>query len=468
MASETLNTQIPHTKSPGPRVATVGAVLLGLLFVVMPLSGGLSPFIFAGMAVAGLCLVFHPLVPFALYFAALFFKETPIPGVPVTANQVLAILFFITWGATWLRGRTQKLESSFLPILGITILYFAVSAISGENLERGFLHFKYVLIYGAMAACLAASLTTEAAILSLAWIVTLLSFGAALGGLVEAIQNNVLSAFTGRWTGSVRIQGTAPNSIVFAWNLLYSFPFAFLLYSELRTGSLRKVALLMGMFALFISLLTFNRQTIVMVFVMLALSAMVFVYRNRNTLLAIVAAAAVVGGATVAPLVAKRIFTVTTLERDPSFLERRDSYILGMEMFSHHPVFGVGFGSFPAVYRSYLPEDYTTYYAQYHAPNRLKFPDMGYLALLAETGIVGLGIFLGLMSFLVRRAWTLRKWALARGDTFAANYSSLVLALLVFILMTSGIQDTFLYVRVWIVLGLALLLDRRMLETKPA
>lgn len=421
-----------------------------------------------GLAAVLLATMLHPLVFFGFYFGALFFAETPIPGVPgVTANQLLAVLFLVSFGSYWLRGNAMRLTSGLVVPLAVVAAYFAVNAITGESFERGIVHFRYVVIYFLLAMCVAASLGSERAILAFAAVIVLLTFAAAVGGLVEATQKNVLASFTGRWGTAMRIRGTASNSIVYAWGLLFGFPFSFLLFAQLKSEVLRLLSLAAGLFILMIAALTFNRQTIAAIGLILVSAALLYGYRNRALLLGLLGVMGGVAAATLLPMLILRMSTLRTVSTDPSYLERRDSFLVGMEMFKSDPLFGVGLGSFPAVWREYLPPDFSTHYAQYMSHSQLKFPDFGFLALISESGIVGLGLFVALYALILRRTWRMHVLARVRGDRFARNLAATVLTLVLFILATSFIQDTFLYVRVWVMYALALLMDERLLFPSP-
>jgi O-antigen ligase len=319
------------------------------------------------------------------------------------------------------------------------------------------------VIYFLLAWCLAATLGTERAVLGLCWIVVGLTFVAALAGLAEAMQKSLLSGGLTSFFGQNRIKGTAKNSIVFAWNIVFATPFAFLLYSELRTGVLRLAAIALCLVSLFVALLTFNRQTMLVIPLMLGGCAYLFAYRNRRTLLVLLAAAGVALALTALPLLVQRFTSVSGIRSDTSFRERRDNFLIGSQMVREHPLFGVGLGSFPAVWRDYIPPDYTTHTVQYTERTQLRFPDFGLMQLLSETGWVGLGLFLATIWSLVGRAWRTRRAAIARGDPFAQNIAAVVLVLGAFVLITAGVLDNFLYVRTWILFGLGLLMDERIL-----
>jgi O-antigen ligase len=417
-------------------------------------------------AFATLFLAMHPLVPFALYFGALFFADTKVPGLPVSAGQALGVLFLASYAAFVVRGHALKLRSHFLPILTLAAIYFTARAITGEDPERSFIHFRYVIIYFVVALALASCMATERAILAFCWIIVTLTAVAAVHGLYQAVEKDILGAFSGKWGMANRVRGTAKNPIVFGWNMVFSFPFAFFLYAQLRTTGPRVLALLLGMLCIFTATFTFNRQTYVLIALLLVLAATLYRYQGRKLLMTMLLVLGGIASATVLPLILLRLGTVTSLARDYSYLERRDSFLLGMQMFQQHPLFGVGLGSFPAVWKNYVPADYSTFYVQYMAATELRFPDFGYLNLLAEGGLVGEGLFLLILFTWLRGAYRYRKRAVQAGDKLAQNLSTTGLLLGIFLMLSSAIQDTFLYTRVWVAFGLVLLIDERMLPIK--
>ncbi|MDQ3126820.1 MAG: O-antigen ligase family protein [Pseudomonadota bacterium] len=468
-------TQVPRAlkKKPGGAALAaglpwlVGAVLLALYMPATTVIGGMMPLFLLGLAAMAVAVSVHPLFSFAGYYGALFFADTAL-SLGISANQVLAGLFLASFTVFWVRGRALRLETGWLPLLAAAAAYYALSGVAGEAPEHGVVHSRYTLIYFSLAVCLAKSLAEERSILTLAWIVTAATFVAACHGFVQAAEMNILSGFSGRWTNAVRVSGTAKNSILFGWNMVFAVPFAFLLYSELRSPRLRMLALGCALAAMAAAALTFNRQTYVVIALVLGLSAWLFTYRNRRALLSAVALLGGLGALTIFPMILRRLMTLTNVSRDPSFLERRDSFLVGMQMFREHPFFGVGFGSFSSVWKQYVPADFSTYYVQYMHATRPRFPDFGYLALLAETGAVGLAVFALLLSSAAWRAWRLRRSSLESGDLFAANYSALVLVLTAYVAATSAIQDTLLYPRVWMVFALALLCSPRIWAREQA
>jgi len=445
-----------------PALLALGAAGCALVVYVGAQLGVLA---LAGVAFLLVCSFTHPLVPFSLYFGALFFADTKLPGIPISINQILAPMFFVCAAAYAMRGKSLPVKFGLLPLLSLTALYFAVNGILGEDLENGLIYARYVIIYLILAVCLAISLSSERTILALGWIIVVLTTGAALHGYSEAFEKNIFGSVA-NWGYQNRVSGTAPNPIVFAWNMVYAFPFAFLLFSEMRSKYTRFLAVAMGILILGAAVLTFNRQTYVVIALILGLCIFLYSYRNRAALVSLMTIAAIPAAFTVLPTVLKRLLTVTNIGKDYSFLERRDSYLIGIEMLKDSPVFGVGFGSYSKVWWDYLPEDYTTYFAQYRGGTNEKFMDMGMMAVLVETGVVGFLFFAAVLLYILTNTWKFRRKAIAAKDRFAQNLSSTVIVVLAIFVATSFIQDTFLYARVWIFYGLAMLLDVRQLPLK--
>jgi O-antigen ligase len=451
---------VPRQLFGGAIAAAVFSILSSLAIRV---GGPLALVAMVALAILTVLLAIHPFVFFAMYFVALFFADTRVPSLPLSINQILALLFIVSWVGHWFRGSTIALRSSVLPWLTLMAVYFTANALLGESPPHGQLMARYVVIYYGLAVLLALCLRSERAISAYAWISLVLTFFAAVLGLFEAIQRGTFSAFAGKISDAVRVKGTASTANVYGWNLLFAFPFAFFLFSQTRHRIKRAAALIMGLFILFVALLTLSRQTMVLVILLLIVCVRVFQYPSRRqVLVGTTVFLALAAGFAAPPLVA-RLLSVTQLSRDYSYLERRDSVLICLEVIKARPIFGVGLGSYTAVWRNYLPRDYSTFFAQYIEPTRPRAPDQGYLQITAEGGVVGLLIFLIFVLAVGRQVWRIRRLAAMRNDTFAYNLAALVLALMLHFLATTFTDDTFLYVRVWLIYPLALLLDERML-----
>ncbi|MDD4278540.1 hypothetical protein GX645_06210 [Candidatus Sumerlaeota bacterium] len=419
--------------------------------------GILGMMIGAGAALTLLSVITHPLIPFALYFPCLFFNDLTWPGIPISPNQILGILFFVSWIAYFIRRRTIAISPSVSFFMFVATVLFAISAITGEDTERGIQHCRAVVTYFLMALGLAASMRSEKSIRALAWIITITTAAAALQGVYQAIEKGIFMNFTGKWSDAVRVSGTAKNSIVYGWNLLYAFPFAFFLYTRHNSKLFKSLAIGLGIFTAIVALLTFNRQTFLLLAIVVLSTTLLFRYKNKKRTLMMVLVAAGIAVIAMFPMVISRLSTLGNIDRDPSYLERRDQILVAMEMFKEKPIIGIGLGSYPAVWKNHLPKDYSTYNMQYDYKTE-RYPDFGYVQLLAETGVVGLMLAIALMLMVLRRAIRVRRMADARDNIMAFNLASMIIALAIFWITSNFVQDTFLYVRMWFVLGLTALI----------
>jgi len=127
---------------------------------------------------------------------------------------------------------------------------------------------------------------------------------------------------------------------------------------------------------------------------------------------------------------------------------------VGQEIIKRHPLMGIGLGAYSKVWSKYIPMGKTRTIHYYKSEKR--YPDMGYNQLLCEGGLIGffLGVsFYFLLLFYLLRA---RKAALISGQRDVTNiFNALLMGHIIF-LLSSAIQDTFLYVSTWIMFGIIL------------
>jgi putative inorganic carbon (HCO3(-)) transporter len=118
-------------------------------------------------------------------------------------------------------------------------------------------------------------------------------------------------------------------------------------------------------------------------------------------------------------------------------------------VFIHHPLTGIGFGNFGEVSGNYLP-------SVSWMPSASQMASSLYLTLLAETGVVGLAIFVYLMFLVARKAWAQMSSAgeslglIVAFGTFGAVSAVLVHGLTDYLFMFSPQYGTL----VWLVFAL--------------
>jgi O-antigen ligase len=91
------------------------------------------------------------------------------------------------------------------------------------------------------------------------------------------------------------------------------------------------------------------------------------------------------------------LFVVTEdngIYQDTSLRGRSSEMLAGLEMFAEHPILGVGAGNYKPNYQRYAQQVGIEFRAEARDPHSL------YVQLLAETGILGMLAFLGMMYFL--------------------------------------------------------------------
>jgi O-antigen ligase len=300
----------------------------------------------------------------------------------------------------------------------------------------------------------------------LAWLMVLLTAAHAVPGLLEAQRRGTLdAAMAGQFSYGVRITGTAANPIVFGWNMIYGVPAALYLATVERQPLLRAVALGLGAFGLAVSFLTLNRQGFVLAAVAIGATVLLGPARHRKALAVGAGVAAGLGALALLPVMIRRLaasFSAAPggasggIFRDPSFLERHDAFLTGMQALLAHPVGGIGLGAFPYVWREFYPRDGSTYFYQSTLEVRYRYLDSGYVQVLVETGLAGtlvVGVAVGVLAWSVVRA---RRQLMVAGDRQAVAAAGWVLGLGTFVAVGTLVQDTLLNPRVWVLFGMGL------------
>jgi len=121
----------------------------------------------------------------------------------------------------------------------------------------------------------------------------------------------------------------------------------------------------------------------------------------------------------------KRDRDLTEKETASSVYLRPVLAVLGWHMFLDHPLFGCGFDQYTYQHQDYLADrstDLVLEKARGYKPHNV------FLAVLTETGLVGLGLFVALLALWVRDAW--RLWRSAAAPPRARQLGLLFLAAL--------------------------------------
>ena len=133
---------------------------------------------------------------------------------------------------------------------------------------------------------------------------------------------------------------------------------------------------------------------------------------------------------------------------DNSVLSRATENLTAIQVFADHPVVGVGPGQYPNYYRDYADEIGVSVKAENREAHNL------YLGIAAETGLVGIVMFLGAVVATLMQLMRARARALATRPDLAAIAAGFMLALVGY--LASGMFLHLSYARYfWLVLALA-------------
>lgn len=183
------------------------------------------------------------------------------------------------------------------------------------------------------------------------------------------------------------------------------------------------------------TLLTYSRGAMLTVAFMAILLLFAWPLRPRHAALAIIAVALML---TILPSnIEKRVFTLQTLlpgnentvELDSSVEERKLLVRSGLEMFTEHPLAGVGPGNFESSFPHYSRLVGSAAF-DFHPPGAREFPHGLWVEIAAETGLLGLTVFGSLLVAAFVMLLRARRDLLARGDpSHAAMATGLAIAL---------------------------------------
>ena len=410
---------------------------------------------FLGFSFVGILTLAGPFVGFLLYFPTTFFLGIPLPGIPLSLNQIMGILFVISWTSWLARGKAVLEKSRHTFFLSVLVIYFVINCFFAEDLDSGLYHLRYLLIDFFLAVAIASMLRKQSHFHFLFWIILIFTLGSALLGAFELVTGiDVFTKSGTKWMGRLRINGAAPNAIVYAHQLTFSLPLGYYLFCEAKSFSIRFFALAISIFITLIALFTFNRQTIIIVLILYFLIALVYKNRYSKILLGMIISILLISSPIVVHQMWSRLRTIGSIKRDRSLAFRLDGIQVGLEVLRRKPLMGIGLGSYPTTWHKYLPPGKGRQ-IQYFKGEKI-YPDLCYNQLISEGGIIGFSLAILFFFSLLIRVWRMRQEALQGKQREVINLYSALLTSLIIFLFSCAIQDTFLYVSTWVMFGLIL------------
>jgi O-antigen ligase len=249
----------------------------------------------------------------------------------------------------------------------------------------------------------------------------------------------------------LRINGIAPNAIVFAFTSVWLLPWALWLHLESRTRLARTLALVAFAYLAMLSVLTFNRQTPLIIAAMLGVGLLLVRTPWRGVLIVVCGGLALAAAPFIVGRITERLAQLGNEGApDISLMIRRDKVLVAREMIRAHPWTGIGLNNFKDHWWEHRP---TGELYQIHTDMaRPQYIDLGWLQIVTETGFIGLALLLATLTAAAMAWWT--AWRRAR-ERWVQNALVAVLMLFIQLGVSMMVQDTFF--TAWTYLSFAML-----------
>jgi putative inorganic carbon (hco3(-)) transporter len=331
-------------------------------------------------------------------------------------------------------------------------------------------------------ALIAVLASTPKRLIQGAW--TIVAAGALLGGLgaFQALTGDYHRQFWGFarikdahiW-GDVfekRIAGPLGDPNFFAQILIVLVPIGLTLAAESRR--LRGKLLALGATALILggAVLTYSRGGAVALGCVLLL--FLLSHRVRPRRLALGGFVLVLLLLLSPPELVRRLGTIgeilpggeEVIDPDSSFAERKLYALAAWAMFLDNPILGVGAGNYTVHFDRYA--DVVGFSARdYEQPGEVHYPHNLYLEIAAETGLVGLALFAGVIAAAFLGLRQARAALLARGDRVSADFARAFEIALVGYLVSSVFLHGHFLRYLWLLFGFAAALRLMAREETP-
>jgi putative inorganic carbon (hco3(-)) transporter len=441
------------------------SILLGALFVVLASFVQIfdAPVVLIGVfALAGALTLFVrpdtalPVTLFLLYInvPAILTKQHGVPA--ALAGSFILLLGFPLVRLLVLRRQRARMDMTFVLMLCfmVVLLISSLSAVDHSTAQDRLVGYAVegLLLYWLLINVIRSRRSLHHAFLAL------LTAGAILGSLslYQDLTGSYRQQFGGLAArsfltspgdepsdahsvprGAERAKGPVDEHNRFAQILIVLLPLAVL---NLRGGRRRLHQAAAGAAGLLILggvAVTMSRGALVTLFILMLVMAFLRWIRPAQLLTAIALLALAVPA--LSPGFMERVVSIGDathlLSSNPSDRNQADGAIRGrttsmlaaLHVFRDHPFLGVG------------PGQFQYYYSEYSQNPEIKFRDRGtsaqrrahtmYAEIGAESGMIGLGIFLGILFVVIRRLWTERKHFMSIDREYADLATALLLSL---------------------------------------
>ncbi len=365
-----------------------------------------------------------------------------------------------SWFLWMIAGRLSWPGGRYVWLLVAASIYFIFNAALGEDPEAGRLMARSIFIFQILGFVLLTSLRRPEHWTFWLWSLLIVTAIMTAFGPLEFITG--LDFFPKQqWAirplAKTRINGLSKDAIIYSYFALWALGPGLYLAMESARRWQRTLAAALCVFLLFSAMITFNRQTPLIFFFMLLVALRLFRHRMVKPLAIFFLGLMALSAPYIAVKMGKRLTRAGELAGDYSYSIRRDKALIMWEIIKRKPLTGVGLESFTTVWPKYQPDN--LYIVQLSKP-RAHHPDLGYLQMLAESGIIGLTldlvILFGGAALLLRR----RRRALEEGSRKTANLCSALLVILTQVAIAQIIQDVFFHPRSWWLFGMIAVLSQ--------
>jgi len=367
--------------------ALAGVVCLAFALIWLHLSPEIVLVIVFGAATL-VALIVNPLIGVHTFLMLLYFENAARTSEGVTAMQVLGPLIMVAWFLSLLLKR--RAAPRFDPSLVVVVAFVAwcgLSLVYATDIDLAITRFTTFVQLGVAALMFASVLDTPRRLRQALWaIVIWTSVATVIGMIIYGLgQRDVVA-------------GPAENRNAFALYLDIAIISAVFLFQQARSR-LAMLSVMLGFLPLFLVglALTLSRSGWIslLVGIVLVWAHLASERRFWPTLAMIAVFGLLVPFLPDAFWHRAESILPSVKERGETFGQRVDLWSLGLKMVQDHPVLGVGIGNFRSVTSRYaegemLAEGLTAHNA--------------YISVAAETGLVGLALFLLLHALALRSA----------------------------------------------------------------
>ena len=435
----------------GPRPVIAAAVLTALLVGVLMANG--AHFAFALVVAALYAPVAFMNFPLgvAIWFPSVFISYYPGLGNPAHAAALMLAIAWLGTLAGGARARPALSEHRVLVLAVIALLLWLLlsltwSEVPGDGFWGLYMWVPPMILF----AMVVTRITTEQQI---RWLAYAFIAGAVLSVLIGVVSNGLSSSASAIDTATRqegRLQGGSGDPNILAAGIVPAIALAAALASGVRTLSMRVgLGLAIAILGLGLAATESRGGLIAMV---IALFAAVAVAKGRRGAIVVLAALSL-GGAAI-----WFVNTPSGLERITSFdgggNGRSDLWNVGWDMANDHPINGVGLSNYQDRAADYV-----------RRPREIQFVELiaekphvahnTYLQLWAETGLVGLFLFLGVSAAAMRAALRAGREFDVLGDVPMATLARAVFVGIVAILAASVFLTNGHDSRLWLLFGLS-------------